>query len=701
MSKDFSNILKENFNISLNSQQQKAVLHKDGPGVVLAVPGAGKTTVLICRTANLILNHNISPENILSITFSKASAKDMKERFEKVFGTLIKSNIKFSTIHSFAFFLIREYAYLKNIKYTLIEGKKSEFNKIRILKNIYHEVNGGYINDDKLEELLNTIGYIKNMMLDVTDYEDYNIPQIKNFDMLFNKYEEFKKDYNLIDFDDMLSLSLKILKTNSNLLDKYRSKYKYIQVDEGQDTSKVQNEIINLLAYPNNNMFIVADDDQSIYGFRGASPEYLLNFNQKFKNAKTFYMEQNYRSTKNIVSVCNTFIKSNKYRYNKNLFTDNINKRPVTIVKVNDENDQYDYIVEKLGEIRDFSDTAILFRNNISSIALAEKLDKNNIQFYIRDSKLHFFNHWVVNDIVSFLKLSLNKNDTDSFENIYYKMKGYISKVALNYVKTQIDSKSVFDRLISFPEFKYYQVKNIQKLKKEFNKLSEKKPYAAISLIERDLEYGKHLKEYCKKSSFSYEVTKTIMSNLKTIASETSSIIEFLARLDELQLLIKDSKNNKDNNAVTFSTIHSSKGLEFKNVFIIDMIDGEFPTMNSIESFELNNPKYLEEERRLFYVGMTRAKEYLDVITINQKNGERVFYSRFVNELESIMDCSDRVSTATDSWLKVGTKVFHEKFGLGKVRSIEGDSIVINFKSNGIKQLSLDLCLRKNLLKGS
>ncbi len=694
----FSEMLKHKFNIELNMQQQKAVEHKDGPAIVLAVPGAGKTTVLICRTANLIFNHKIPTENILSITFSKASANDMKKRFIKVFNDIVKRNITFSTIHSFAFNLVREYAYHKKIRYKLIEGSESEFNKISILKSIYHTVNGTYINDDKLEELLNTMGYLKNTMIDINDIYSYTIPQIKNFKQICKQYEDFKRSKNLIDFDDMLTLAFEILKDNPLLLEKYRRKYQYIQVDEGQDTSKIQNKIINLLAYPNNNLFIVADDDQSIYGFRGASPEDLLNFENRFINAKRFYMEENYRSTENIVDVSNSFIKKNTARFNKNLYTKNKSKRPVTIVKVNNELEQYQYLVKEIIKLKNYDDTAILYRNNISSIALAEILNRNDIDFYIRDAKNGFFNHWVVNDIISFVKLSLDIYDIESFENIYYKMKGYISKEAVKHVKNQKNSKDIFTNLLNFSGFKKFQLKNIYLLQKDFKALRKKKPYSALSFIEKELEYGKFLKYRMKDSLYSYESTKLILSILKNISLRSDSIMSFLDRINELQKLIENSKDNRNKNAVTLTTIHSSKGLEFKNVYMVDLIDGEFPTMSSIDSFDMGQPLALEEERRLFYVGMTRAKEVLDLITINEKNEERVFKSRFINELEEIMNGVDNINNPIGDILRVGKQIVHTKFGQGKIKSLNNDTIIIYFPKSGEKQLSLHMCIEKKLL---
>ena len=294
--------------MNLSSEQRKAIEHVHGPALVLA-PGAGKTTVLIHRTVNLILNHNISPERILSITFSRAAARDMKARFNRDFQNISSIPVQFSTIHSFCYNLLREFAYINKIKYRLIEDEKNQLNKYNLLKKMYLDINQEYITEEKLESLLNYIGYIKNLMLTVDEFMKANKPEVENFEKIFYTYEKFKRDNKLIDFDDMLTLSYEILLNNNYILEKYRKRYDFIQVDEGQDTSKVQMEIIKLLAKPQNNLFIVADDDQSIYSFRGAYPTGLLNFNKIYPNGKVFFMEKNFRSSKNIVSVCNKFIK--------------------------------------------------------------------------------------------------------------------------------------------------------------------------------------------------------------------------------------------------------------------------------------------------------------------------------------------------------------------------------------------------------
>lgn len=697
MGSKFFEFLRMKYKINLNEQQKLAVLHKDGPAIVLAVPGAGKTTVLISRTAHMIMNYNIKPENILSITFSKAAARDMKDRFSSIFGKDIGSRTIFSTIHSFAYSIVRDYAKLTKTHYTLIEGDMSTANKAVILRDIYKKVNNAFINDDKLEELQSSISYIKNMMLDSAEFLKQTNNSFSNFSDIYNMYESFKKENNYIDFDDMLTLAYEIFKSNTDLLNRYRNRFKYIQVDEGQDTSKIQNEIIKLISLPSNNLFIVADDDQSIYGFRGAVPEELLNFKENYPNAKMFYMEENYRSSNNIVYICNEFIKKNINRYTKKLTTSNPSSRPITIVKVKDEHQQYKYIIDSLMKKQCYYNTAILYRNNLSLIGIVENFTRNNIPFYIRDTKMNFFNHWVVKDILAFFNVALDPKDRTSFEKIYFKMNRYISKNAMNFVLNAKSHDTVFDLLLEFPGFQYFQLENIRKLSIEFKRLSKKKPSEGILFIEKELEYANYLKDNCKSLGYSYDSIKSIISNVKIIAEETKSIPEFLEKFNRWQKNIEDSKFNKGKNAVHLSTIHSAKGLEFEEVYMIDLVDGEFPSSSTIEAYNEGNFSPLEEERRLFYVGMTRAKTYLDIITLDSVANEKKQCSRFVKELQDIMLLLQGAQARNN--IKIGSQVVHVKFGKGKVQNLSSDKIEILFEDAGLKKMSLSNCLKKGLLK--
>ncbi len=617
--------------MNLSHEQLNAINHIDGPALVLAVPGAGKTTVLIHRTHHLIKDHGVHPERILSITFSKASAMDMKDRFLRIFPEVNSSLINFSTIHAFCFSLIREYSYIKRIKYILIEDEKQELNKYNLLKKIYFKINNDYITEEKLDSLLNSIGYVKNMMITPEAFKKSNKLDIDSFIDIYNTYESFKKKNNLIDFDDMLTITLEIIKENPYILEKYRSKYDYFQLDEGQDTSKVQLSIIKLLASPKNNLFIVADDDQSIYGFRGAFPKALLDFNKEYAEGKLYFMEKNYRSTKNIVSICNKFIKANKQRYNKEISTDNDFLKPIDIIKVKNIKDQYKILLDDLKE-KDHSKCCILFRNNLSSVGIIEVLERNNINFYMRDTKLRFFNHWMLKDILTFMEFAMDTTSIELYETIYYKARGYISKKHINFAKTRDYRMSVFDRIKEYPGLNEYYQRTLRDLKFDFKKISKLEPFNAIEYIEKELEYGEYLKENSMKFGYTYDTVKTILYYLKLIAKKTTNLSDFKGRLNHLQYLCLNSRNNKG--SLTLSTIHSAKGLEFDTVYMIDLVDGDFPSISSIEAIEKNNFELIEEERRLFYVGMTRAKNNLILITPNVLGDKYLEPSRFLTEIE-------------------------------------------------------------------
>ncbi len=708
MQNPFFQFLKSKFHIGLNEQQKLAVLHKDGPAIVLAVPGAGKTTMLICRTAYLILYHKIRPEKILSITFSKASANDMGKRFTSLFGSAVKGKVPFSTIHGFAYKLIREYGRKQQIQYTLIEGEEVHRNKTFILKQLYHQISKGYISEDQLEDLISAISYIKNAMIPLETYCKEN-RDIDHLQEIYIQYESYKNKHHFLDFDDMLTMALEILRKDNTLLQYCHQRYPYIQVDEAQDTSKVQHEIIKLLAGTQRNLFMVADDDQSIYGFRGAYPQMLLHFQDTYPGAASFFMEQNYRCPKDIVELSDAFIQTNQVRYPKKLFSNHENQRGLQMITLKDEQDQLNYIIDQLSDHKELSSIAILYRNNMSAITLADKLDSHGIPFYIRDNKNLFFRHWIVQDILSFMRLSLDFSDFESLERIYYKMNGYIPKTAIQYSKGS-NYPSVFDRLLNFPDFRNYQRDNIHRICLSFTELATLLPKDAIHYIEYSLNYRAYLESHYKNGSL--DGLDLILSQLKTMASGTDSIQQFLYRFEDLQKIIEASQRNRYENAVVLSTIHSAKGLEFDHVLMVDLFEQHFPTKSSIEQARKGDFSLLEEERRLFYVGMTRAKIRLGLLVVKLKNGELMKASRFIEEVAS---CAKKLQlhgvypdekvllspTILDQPLhafSIGSKVIHPKFGIGEIRELRSDILTVLFDSVGIRDLSLSLCLEKQIL---
>ncbi len=700
MKEEFFKYIKENHNIDLNEKQEEAVTSVQGPVLVLACPGSGKTTVLNARIAYLIAKHNINPRNILALTFSKAAARDMGHRFSKIYGEIVKDEVRFSTIHSFAYRVLIRYYRGNNINYEMIEGNKGRFNKKSILKGIYKSINRTNINEDKLEDLVNAISFVKNLMIEPKDFSTYKF-QIRGFERIYEGYEEYKKNNEmnkvLLDFDDMLIESLKIMENNPTILRKLQSFYKYILIDEGQDTSLVQNKIIELLAKPQNNLFIVCDDDQSIYGFRGADPSYLLDFEKRYRNSKVIYMEKNYRSTNNIVEISNSFIAHNKMRYPKNMNTNNPPQKPVKIIRLDSERDQIKYLINSIANKERLSDVAVLYRNNISSTLLVQMLYENGIPFYMKDYYRNFFNHWVLKDILNFVRFSYDKNNVHLLESIYTKFNSYISKKEIDYLKGGVQTKSVFHRLINMPGIPEIKKRGLRRFDNDFNYLKDLKPQKAIKFIKEDLKYLERIEGYCDVVGLSLDNAKNMLSILELLSNGTNTMQEFVDKLNHLKKIMHESKSNKYSNCITLSTLHSAKGLEFKTVYMIDLIDGELPGTDSIKSSGEGDTGPIEEDRRLWYVGMTRAKDELELITIGQKHGERTIPSRFIGEVEiynpETKEYIKKLGFETSSIIR------HKRFGLGMIKDIASDKITIDFDEKGIKELAIDICLKKNLIE--
>ncbi len=613
--------------MDLSCAQKDAINHIQGPALVLAVPGAGKTTVLLHRTAKLIEDHKVKASRILSITFSKAASIDMKERFNRDYPS-IGQGVDFSTIHSLAFTIVRDYAVKNNIRLMLIESSKSKISKTQLLRDLYYSYNNKAISEEKMDTLNSNISYVKNMLLGPEEIKT----DVEGFRHIFKAYENFKLEEGLIDFDDMLTICLKALREDGQILSKYRNKYDYIQVDEAQDTSKVQIEIINLLASPKNNLFIVADDDQSIYGFRGAYPDELFKFKSKYKSSKIFYMEKNYRSTEEIVKLSKDFISQNKKRYRKDIYTDKKSKDKVRLIKTKNLRDQYEFLVEDLKRIDDLETTAILYRNNLSSIGIIDVLDKNNISFSTRDTNLKFFNHFIIRDIVNFFTLAKNPSDVFAFEKIYYKMKGFISRKQLNYIKGENYQESVFQRLLSLPDLNGFYRNNFNELEGDFSRLNKLNFRSGVEFVKYELEYMSHLEDYSHKFGQNMTSIKNILELIQVIGNDSRGIDDFLERIDHLEAIVKSKSSG-----VNLSTLHGSKGLEFDNVYIVDLIEGSFPSQSVVDRYNKGELDQYEEERRLMYVGMTRAKKNLNLITSRDRSS-LYGQSEFIEEIKDFLD---------------------------------------------------------------
>jgi len=694
--------------VVMNQMQKEAISHPVGPLLLLATPGAGKTTVLNARILYLILRQGVKPENILALTFSKAAAKEMDVRFLQLYGQFVKSKIRFSTIHSFCYFIVRAYFQEKRMAFTMIENEQGILSKNSVLKRLYAEINQTILTEDKLEELANAICFIKNSMLSRLDVKNMDT-KVKDLVLIYEAYEHYKKNAHpghiLIDFDDMLTLSNQILEENPTILLRYQKQFPYVLTDESQDTSIIQNKIIEKITKLSDNLFVVGDDDQSIFGFRSANPKYLLDFKTVHPTARILIMEQNYRSTPEIVKVSNVFISGNKQRYRKMMFTANPSDKAIRIHSFEYGYQQLTYIIKELKNKQRIDQTAILYRNNSSAINLIDHLEIANLPFYVRDSGYKFFNHWVIKDMLNFMRFSYSDKNVGVLETIYTKFDSYISRQQVDHLRNQDPTKSVFDHLADLPDLPAFRKKNFQELKRQFKKLNGMNPLDALRYIRHELHYEKKLEEFSERLGLSIESFRAILFTLENIAQGMKTHKDFADRLKYLEQLMCESAVKRDNNAVTLSTLHSAKGLEFECVYMFDLVDGILPNLESIKDAERKKTESIEEERRLFYVGMTRAKKELELLTVANLNDQDVIESQFVGEVREILypertQTGKKAVSLTTFKVEIGADIRHKAFGIGRitVADFDSDLLEVNFRKLGLKQFSLKVCLDGKLV---
>ena len=711
---DFEQYLIEKHNITLNPQQREAVLHTEGPMLLLAVPGSGKTTVIVCRCAYMTLCRGILPQRILTLTFNKAAQRDMESRFQRLFGADVPAPVRFSTIHSFCYGVLREFGELVGRKVPrLIDEEKP-----RLLRRLYAEHNNNeFLPDDLLEELSNRIGYVKNMLMTTQQIQE-TPHDIKSFPAVFDAYERFKSENGCMDFDDMLDKALAAFKVKPQLLERSRSRYTHINVDEAQDTSKLQHEIIRRLAAPANNLFMVGDEDQSIYMFRAADPQYLLDFKAVYANATVLKMETNYRSTNAVVEAADRLIKRNKQRHDKRMCTGNGQGQPVIETVLADNSMLCAHVVKRLQERTELRGTAILYRENTSAVPLMDALERAGIPFYVREHKLHFFEHWVVKDVLAFINLAHNPADIVSFKQIYFKLNAYITRQQYEQAAQNLaQSANVFDAVLSVENLKEIASARIIRIKAHMAKLKLMEPGKAVQFILETLEYAAYLKKAGGREGFFSESLLQKAESLRGIASQTGSLEAFFARIAEMSTLVERARSNWGGNAVTLSTVHSAKGLEFDRVIIVDLFDGRFPSASSIAQYDKGEKQSMEEERRLFYVAATRAKYELEAVTASKIYSDKVKPSRFIRELipsalhprralgkldhlvSSLMD-RDVAQPGAALMIQPGMGIFHKSFGRGEVLTYDSDNdtVSVQFPKYGIKTFCAEYSLLRKIL---
>lgn len=588
--------------MKFTSKQLQAAKHLNGPLLVLAIPGSGKTTMLLERIK--FLSEHIDSSKILNLTFSRIQANDMKKRFDS-------KDSNFMTIHAFCYLIIRNYLKKYNRQVNLIEDEKI-YNKYNLVGEIYKNINKKKMSKEDLNLFFQKISFMKNSLLDISYLENI---EISNADRIYLEYEKIKKQKHLLDFDDMQVYALELLNDES-LLRSIKNKYKYFQLDEGQDTSLLQFKILEKIVYPENNLLVVADDDQSIYSFRAADPKYLLNFKEIYKDAKIISLDTNHRSGKKIISLASYFIAQNKNRYKKTYKLSRDFDDQIKLKEFKNFTKQYDYITENL----DNKKTGILFRNNISAISLSSYLLDKNIDFSINSNILDFFESKIFTDMVNIINFSEDFDNVEIFSDIYYKISTYLSKDDIESLSHKAINENVFEFYENrdIEDYKKDALFNIEKKLKHLRKLKLEKK---ISFIYKSLSYNSYINMKSRKY-MEETVNKDIyIESLRYFTKSCKSLDEVY---EKIKILEKKSKSLVKTN-LSLSTIHSSKGLEYDKVFIIDLIKNEFPLIMDEENYF----ERLEEERRIFYVGLTRARDSLYILTLKNRNNKKVSPSKF------------------------------------------------------------------------
>lgn len=715
MADELTSYLYDHFKMTLTPSQKDAVEALHGPICVISCPGSGKTTVTVIRLANLMVKGGVSPQQILALTFSKASAKDMNDRFKSLFPSLA-NHVKFATIHSFAFHIIRHFEQISGTRYEFIDTpNQMTHSKRQLLASIYLEKSERYLSDDEYETITGQISLLKNLMIEphqTKEIKKYVENEVELFIQVYKAYEQKKEANFFLDYDDLLTTAYQILIHQDELRTFYQQRYTHIQIDEAQDTSKIQYELIKLVATPRNNLFLVGDDDQSIYAFRGAYPKQLLDFKQTFKDAQIIYLTENFRSSQNIVEMSSTFISHNHDRYPKEIKTPNPPSSVPVLHHFQTEKEQFTYLIEQLKAIDDLNEVAILYRQNVSAISLIEMLERHQLPFKLQEGKLTFFTHPIVKDVVAFFHLTLNPRDAEAFKRIAKIL--YLSASVIQQTLAQSESPYL-DYLTRQVAFKTaFQRDKIRQFKLNLPKLKDLPPKRGIHFILDTLDYESYLTKrgFIKdEKERVYTQGLAVIETLKSIASETGDLHEFLNRLSHLYQLSHQSSQQMMP-AINLLTFHASKGLEFNTVFLVDCMDGITPSSSALNQHLLHEEEEFEEERRLFYVAMTRARHQLQILSVANKHNMLFNRSVFVKDVHQILypksateslpqpkrTASGRsiselksmnLTTSVDlKAYQIGVLIHHQRFGDGTIIDLDGETATIQFEHEQ-KRISL------------
>ena len=609
--------------MSLNHAQKEAVAHKEGPCMVLAGPGSGKTLTIAKRIEYLIMKHKVRPEEILVITFTKYAAWEMKNRTRSICGPSSYA-VTFGTFHGI-YYGILKWAYRLNQSNLL-----SDEEKYRILREILPGIDWDQEPEadeekDYLQELAIEIGNVKNNCMDIEEYEPVKYTTEK-FRKLYRTYEETKKKYRKIDFEDMLIQCRDLFMKRPDILKKWQEKFQYILVDEFQDVNQAQYDVVRMLAAPQDNLFVVGDDDQSVYGFRGAKPGIMMEFMKDYPKARQILLDVNYRSSGYIVKGALRVIGNNKIRFEKKIEAFRKPDETVHVQEVKDPVQEAEYVLERIREYREkgvsYTEMAVLYRTNVDARAMSELMTEYQIPFVMKEHLNNIYEHFIALDMISYLRLSQGEYDRKYFLQIANRPNRYLTRESMKTGNVSYES------LRRYYRDKDWMVDRIDQLEWDMKMICDKTPYAAIQYIRKRMGYDEFLKEYAAYRKISSEDLFALLEEIWQNSKGYGTIKEWFEHIESYGKMLKEqNKKNGEKEGVNLMTMHAAKGLEFDTVFVIEANEGSCPYKKATADEEI------EEERRLFYVAMTRAKRKLVISYVKEKNGKDLLPSRFVSEL--------------------------------------------------------------------
>lgn len=699
----------QRFPIQLNHQQREAVQSVEGPVLLLAVPGSGKTTVLVTRLGYMVYCKGIDPSKILTVTYTVAATKDMSKRFASYFGSEMADRLEFRTINGICAKIIQYYG--KVTGRTAFDLVRDEKMTSGMLSKIYQQTQHEFATESDLKNVRTLITYIKNMMLNEEEIQQLDEEAEIKISVIYKEYCRQLREQHLMDYDDQMVYAYTMLRKFPQLLEYFQNLYPYICVDEAQDTSKIQHAIIALLASKTENLFMVGDEDQSIYGFRAAYPEALLSFEKNHRNAKVLLMEDNFRSNANIVEAADAFIQKNSLRHEKHMRATKEKADEIKEISLKSRRAQYTYLTKVADGCT--TQTAVLYRDNECALPLIDLLERNGIPYQMRNAELTFFSHRTVLDIVNIIRLAMDPKDREAFLQVYYKIGTYLRKQDAIRIAEISEKKDlpVLDVAADYNGLSGHVIGSVKSVRTHLQNMLQESGDKAVNRIAQFMGYRDYLNRIGMSDSK--------LEILRMIGANEESPKRLIERLEELKLTIQEKQSDPQCPFI-LSTMHASKGLEYDQVYLIDVVDGILPEQvpQSLKRASKEELQTYEEERRLFYVGVTRAKQRLAVFTTNRESTFcRELLGKSVTPIKIPKEQSvNKIFTQTSPYaqniqpkvkpvtaeeyekfkeqLGAGVVVEHKKFGEGVVVSMDEEHVQILF---GEKMRNLDI---RMLLQG-